>query len=60
MKHLVAIISLFIVATALFVLSGFSDFSKEKYLDQKVLELSTPLDVKIDVVFLKSLKPADE
>lgn len=40
--------------------SDLMTFSSEKYVDEKVLELSMPFSVKIDVDLLNSLKPADE
>jgi hypothetical protein len=40
--------------------SMFWDYSREEYLPEKVLELSRPINVKIDLDLLRDLNTADE
>lgn len=53
-----------LIATLLALLlwweSDFESFSRDKYLSEKVLELSYPINVKIDLELLEQLGPAYE
>ena len=60
MKKMSIILVLSIFGLFLFFISNFWVFSKDYYITKKVLELSTPFSVKIDIAFLQSLKPANE
>jgi hypothetical protein len=60
MKKLFVIITLSVIGLFLFLISGFWTFSKDEYINKKVLELSKPFSVKIDIEFLQKLKPANE
>lgn len=60
MKKLFIISVLTILGLILFFISGFWNFSEDDYLNKKVLELSKPFSVKIDIEFLQKLKPANE
>jgi hypothetical protein len=60
MKTFIALLLYFIVTTGFLVASDVLTFTSEKYVDQKVLDLSMPLDVTIDTELLNSLKPANE
>ena len=58
MKAFFGLIILTTVSALMLLRFGLKPFSKEMYLDQKVLEMSMPFDVKIDTEFLKGLEPA--
>lgn len=60
MKHILILSSLVILSLFLFFTFDSLNFSRDKYVSKKVLELSTPLNVTIDVEFLKSLDSAHE
>lgn len=60
MKAFYAMLLLAIAVTVLWINSGLWGFDREMYLSKKVLELSVPFNVKINVEFLQSLQPANE
>lgn len=60
MKTFVALLVYFIVTAGFLIISDVFTFTSEKYVDQKVLDLSMPLNVTIDTELLNSLKPANE
>lgn len=60
MKTFVALLVYFIVTAGFLIKSDVFTFTSEKYVDQKVLDLSMPLNVTIDTELLNSLKPANE
>jgi hypothetical protein len=60
MKTFFVLVAYFIVVSTLIINSDLNTFSKDTYIDQKVLDLSMPLSVKIDTELLNSLKPANE
>lgn len=60
MKTFVALLAYFIVTVGFLIISDVFTFTSEKYVDQKVLDLSMPLNVTIDTELLNSLKPANE
>ena len=60
MKTFIVLICYFAVTVALLLMSDVFTFNSEKYIDQKVLDLSIPLNVTIDTELLNSLKPANE
>lgn len=60
MKTFIALLVYFIVTAGFLIMSDVFTFTSEKYVDQKVLDLSMPLNVTIDTELLNSLKPANE
>ncbi len=60
MKTFFALFIYLVVTTLILFSSNTFDFNREKYIDKKVLDLSVPIDVKIDTDLLNSLKPANE
>lgn len=60
MKVFIPVILCFSVALFLWIDSAEWSFSQEDYLPEKVLELSYPIDVTIDVELLRDLGPAYE
>lgn len=60
MRNLIVLTVYLLSVVFLLLSSDLMTFSSEKYIDEKVLELSMPFSVKIDVDLLNSLKPADE
>ena len=60
MKVFIPVVIAFSLAVFLWMDSEMRDFSREKYLPEKVLELSHPINVKIDVDLLRNLNPAYE
>jgi len=60
MKSLIFIFTVFVLVSAIWLVSGFWRFSELTYIDQKVLDISSPFDVKIDIEFLKDLEPAND
>ncbi|RJR26898.1 hypothetical protein C4561_03930 [candidate division WWE3 bacterium] len=60
MKEFIVLAALTTLTLAVLFLNSLGDFSREKYLNEKVLEMSVPIDVKIDTEFLKNLEPANE
>ncbi len=60
MKNFLVIFALTAVVLGLWLTSKYWLFNKEDYISQKVLEISMPIDVKIDVDLINSLAPAYE
>jgi hypothetical protein len=60
MKKVTVLLILTLMMLAVGLYSRFWLFSREEYISEKVLEMSTPFSVTIDVDFLKSLLPAYE
>ncbi|GIW69261.1 MAG: hypothetical protein KatS3mg101_0008 [Patescibacteria group bacterium] len=60
MKRLIITFIFFTVAGMLWFISGSQKLDKDKYLNQNILDMSRPLDVTIDIEFLRELKPAYE
>lgn len=59
MKRLLFIFITFIFALILWISVGVKSVQYDLYLPKSVLDISTPLNVTIDVDFLKSLNPAN-
>ena len=60
MKNILVLALLTISVFMLWITSGYWRFSREDYISEKVLEMSMPFDVKIDVELINSLVPAYE
>ena len=60
MKNILVLALLTISVFLLWVTSGYWRFSREEYISEKVLDMSMPFDVKIDVELINSLVPAYE
>ena len=60
MRSLLSLLVIFLFVLGLWVTSNFWTFNRKNYIDEKVLELSIPFDVKIDIEFIEGFKPADE
>jgi len=60
MKIFFCLLAYFIITTVLMLNSDIFSFKEEYYVNQKVLDLSVPLNVTIDTELLNSLKPANE
>ena len=60
MKNILLLALLTISVFMLWITSGYWKFSREDYISEKVLEMSMPFDVKIDVELINSLVPAYE
>lgn len=60
MRTFAPVIIIFLIAVAMWAESSFWTFSREEYVSQKVLELSYPVDVKIDIDLLTELSTAYE
>jgi len=60
MKGLIFLLILCVAVCGLWITSGFWKFSREDYIPQKVLEISRPINGKIDIEFLKRFDPAYE
>lgn len=60
MRDLIFIIIVFVLVGFVWLLSGFWRFRPDSYLSEKVLEMSRPFDVKIDIEFLKRLEPDND
>ena len=60
MKNILVLALLTISVFLLWVTSGYWRFSREDYISEKVLDMSMPFDVKIDVELINSLVPAYE
>lgn len=59
MKNLVITIAVFLIALVLWSTIGMKKVNKTDYISQTVLDMSKPLDVTIDVEFIKGLNPAN-
>ena len=60
MKRLIITILFIVLAALLRIFSGDQYLNRDKYLTQNILDMSRPVDVTIDIDFLKSLDPAYE
>ncbi len=60
MKHIAIILIISIIGILVWVLSDFRSFSKNDYLDKKVLDMASPVNVTIDTGFLEKLNSAYE
>lgn len=60
MKKLLFLTILSFFAFCLLLKVGIGSFDKSTYIDQKVLDMASPLSVSIDVEFLNKLHPAYE
>ena len=60
MKRLLITAVFFVVAGGFWILSGNQNVNRDKYITQNILDMSRPIDVTIDIEFLRSLKPAYE
>ncbi len=60
MKRLLITAVFFVVAGVFWILSGNQNVNRDKYITQNILDMSRPIDVTIDIEFLRSLKPAYE
>jgi len=60
MKKLLLLTAITLVGFAILFKVGFSHFDKTAYIDQNVLDMASPLNVSIDIEFLKKLNPAYE
>ncbi len=60
MRIFLALLFLTIVSVTTLILFPPNRISRDFFLNQKVLDMSMPFDVKIDTEFLRSLKPANE
>lgn len=59
MKKFVITLALFLIVLALWWIIGMKKVNKTDYVSQTVLDISKPLDVTIDVEFIKGLNPAN-
>jgi hypothetical protein len=60
MKKLLLLMVLSFFALSLLLKVGARSFDRSTYIDQKVLDMASPLNVSIDVEFLSKLNPAYE
>ncbi|OGC38804.1 hypothetical protein A3K42_01545 [candidate division WWE3 bacterium RBG_13_37_7] len=60
MKDFIILFLLTITVAVMFLMSGFWKFNEASYITKKVLAISTPLSVKLDVELIKSLNSAYE
>ena len=58
MKNLVITLITFLVVLTLWSVVGMKKVNKTDYISQAVLDISKPLNVTIDVEFIKGLNPA--
>ncbi len=59
MKKFVSTLAIFILVLALWSMIGMKKVNKTDYVSQTVLDMSKPLDVTIDIEFIKGLNPAN-
>lgn len=59
MKKFIITLALFLIVLALWWIIGMKKVNKTDYVSQTVLDMSKPLDVTIDVEFIKGLNPAN-
>lgn len=59
MKKFLITLALFLIVLALWWIVGMKKVNKTDYVSQTVLDMSKPLDVTIDVEFIKGLNPAN-
>ncbi|AHB40590.1 TPA: hypothetical protein DHW62_02620 [candidate division WWE3 bacterium] len=60
MKRLLITTAFFVVAGGFWIFFGDQNVNRDKYITQNILDMSRPIDVTIDIEFLRSLKPAYE
>ena len=60
MKRLLITTAFFVAAGMFWFFSGNQNTNRDKYITQNILDMSRPLDVTIDIEFLRNLKPAYE
>ncbi len=60
MKRLFVLIGVVAFVCLLWVMSGFWRFDKKNYLNNKVLDMASPINGSIDTELFKSLVPAYE
>ena len=60
MKRLLITTAFFVVAGGFWIFFGDQNVIRDKYITQNILDMSRPIDVTIDIEFLRSLKPAYE
>jgi hypothetical protein len=60
MKKIILTSLFFGTALGYWIISGSQQLNRDKYLTQNILDISRPVDVSIDIDFLKSLVPAYE
>jgi hypothetical protein len=60
MKAFIFLFTLTVVAVLFSLVVKTTPFTKELYLNEKILDITRPLDVSIDIEFLKELNPAYE
>ena len=60
MKKLLLLTTISLIGLAILFKVGLIPFDKTTYIDQNVLDMASPLNVSIDVEFLKKLNPAYE
>ena len=60
MKNIIKTLAIFLSVFLLWALLGMKKADKEIYLSSTTLDKSTPLNVNIDVEFIKGLNPAYE
>ncbi|KKT10468.1 MAG: hypothetical protein UV90_C0005G0115 [candidate division WWE3 bacterium GW2011_GWA2_43_24] len=58
MKRLLITTAFFVVAGGFWIFFGDQNVNRDKYITQNILDMSRPIDVTIDIEFLRSLKPA--
>lgn len=59
MKKFVTTLAIFLTAVLLWSFIGMKKVNKTDYISQTVLDMSKPLNVTIDVEFIKGLNPAN-
>ncbi|HAI62933.1 TPA: hypothetical protein DCL89_01770 [candidate division WWE3 bacterium] len=60
MKRLFITTLCFVLAGLFWLVFGNQSVNRDKYITQNILDMSRPIDVTIDIEFLRSLKPAYE
>jgi hypothetical protein len=60
MKKLLLLAAVTLIGLAILFKVGLASFDKTTYIDQNVLDMASPLNVSIDIEFLKKLNPAYE
>lgn len=60
MRNILVLALLTISVFLLWITSGYWRYNRDDYISEKVLEMSMPFDVKIDIELINSLVPAYE
>ena len=60
MKRLLITVLVFSVALVFWFFQGNQSVDRNKYITQNILDMSRPINVTIDIEFLKTLRPAYE